>query len=51
MKLIYRRTREEMPAEPYEVEEALHEGVEMLFLMAPNKILLKTAKRYFTASR
>lgn len=38
VKLIYRRTREEMPAEPYEVEEALHEGVEMLFLVAPNKI-------------
>lgn len=38
VKLIYRRTQEEMPAEPYEVEEALHEGVEMLFLMAPNKI-------------
>jgi len=38
VKLLYRRTREEMPAESYEVEEALHEGVEMLFLMAPNKI-------------
>ncbi|WP_371361756.1 Ferredoxin--NADP reductase [Sporomusa rhizae] len=38
VKLIYRRTREEMPAEPYEIEEAWHEGVEMLFLMAPNKI-------------
>lgn len=38
VKLIYRRTRREMPAESYEVEEALQEGVEMLFLMAPNKI-------------
>ncbi|WP_346355569.1 [FeFe] hydrogenase, group A [Azotosporobacter soli] len=38
VKLIYRRTREEMPAESNEVEEALREGVEMLFLMAPNKI-------------
>ena len=38
VKLLYRRTRQEMPAEPYEVEEALQEGVEMLFLMAPNKI-------------
>jgi NADPH-dependent glutamate synthase beta subunit-like oxidoreductase len=28
-----------MPAEPYEVEEAIREGVEMLFLMAPNKIV------------
>ena len=41
VKLLYRRTREEMPAEPFEVEEALAEGVEMLFLMAPNKIELE----------
>lgn len=38
VKLVYRRTRDEMPAESFEVEEALHEGVEMLFLMAPTKI-------------
>ncbi len=38
VKLVYRRTREEMPAEPFEVEEALHEGVEMVFLTAPTKI-------------
>ncbi len=36
--LVYRRSREEMPAEPYEVEEALHEGVEMMYLTAPDKI-------------
>ena len=38
VKLIYRRTREEMPAEPFEIEEALHEGVEMVFLTAPSRI-------------
>lgn len=38
VKLVYRRTRGEMPAEPFEVEEALHEGVEMIFLTAPVKI-------------
>lgn len=38
VKLLYRRTREEMPAEPYEIEEAIHEGVEMVFLTAPVKI-------------
>lgn len=38
VKLIYRRTKTEMPAEPYEVEEALEEGIEMLFLKAPTKI-------------
>lgn len=36
--LVYRRTRDEMPAEPYEVEEALVEGVEMMYLTAPNRI-------------
>lgn len=38
VKLVYRRTRDEMPAEPFEVEEALHEGIEMIFLTAPTKI-------------
>ncbi len=45
VKLIYRRTQEEMPAEPYEVEEALHEGVEMLFLMAPTGIYMENGKK------
>ncbi|HEX3030474.1 MAG TPA: NAD(P)-binding protein [Clostridia bacterium] len=45
VKLVYRRTREEMPAEPYEVEEAVHEGVEMLFLMAPTKIVSAEGKK------
>ena len=45
VKLIYRRTREEMPAESYEVEEALHEGVEMLFLMAPTSIVSENGKK------
>ncbi len=40
VRLVYRRTQEEMPAESYEVEEALHEGVEMVFLMAPTRIAL-----------
>lgn len=29
--LIYRRTRDEMPAEDYEIEEAEHEGVKFHF--------------------
>jgi formate dehydrogenase major subunit len=36
--LAYRRTRKEMPAEAYEVDEALHEGVQMEFLSAPVRI-------------
>ncbi len=45
VKLVYRRTQEEMPAEPYEVEEAIREGVEMLFLMAPTKITMENGKK------
>ena len=45
VKLIYRRTQDEMPAESYEVEEALHEGVEMIFLMAPTKIVSEDGKK------
>jgi NADPH-dependent glutamate synthase beta subunit-like oxidoreductase/formate hydrogenlyase subunit 6/NADH:ubiquinone oxidoreductase subunit I len=39
--IIYRRTRDEMPAAPEEVEEALHEGVKITFLAAPNKVRVK----------
>lgn len=45
VKLLYRRTRDDMPAEPYEVEEALHEGVEMFFLTAPSKIVQAGSKK------
>jgi formate dehydrogenase major subunit len=33
--VIYRRTREEMPAENIEIEEAMEEGIEFVFLAAP----------------
>jgi NADPH-dependent glutamate synthase beta subunit-like oxidoreductase len=36
--VIYRRTRAEMPAGRDEIEEALQEGVEIVFLAAPVKI-------------
>ncbi|MCX8032271.1 MAG: FAD-dependent oxidoreductase [Thermoleophilia bacterium] len=35
VKVVYRRTRDEMPANPWEVEEAEEEGVEFLYLAAP----------------
>ena len=38
VRLVYRRTRDEMPAEAYEVDEALAEGVEMIFLASPTTI-------------
>jgi len=37
--ILYRRTKSEMPAESEEVEQALEEGVEIIFLVAPSKIL------------
>ena len=36
--IVYRRTRAEMPASPEEVEAALEEGIEILFLAAPVRI-------------
>jgi NADPH-dependent glutamate synthase beta subunit-like oxidoreductase len=36
--ILYRRTREEMPASPEEVEQALDEGVKFEFLINPTKI-------------
>ncbi len=36
--LVYRRTREEMPAHGEEIEEAMHEGVRFHFLAAPKEI-------------
>ena len=35
VRLIYRRTRDEMPAADEEIEALLHEGVEMAFLATP----------------
>jgi formate dehydrogenase beta subunit len=42
--IIYRRTRAEMPASPEEVDEALHEGVKVIFLTAPSKIIPENAQ-------
>jgi formate dehydrogenase beta subunit len=36
--ILYRRSRAEMPAGPEEVEQALEEGVEAMFLVAPTKM-------------
>ncbi len=37
--ILYRRSMEEMPANPYEIKEAEHEGVKISFLVAPKRIL------------
>ncbi|HEY48968.1 MAG TPA: FAD-dependent oxidoreductase [Dehalococcoidia bacterium] len=36
--IVYRRSRDEMPASPEEIEGALEEGIEIVFLAAPKKI-------------
>jgi len=38
VRMLYRRSREEMPADHTEVEQAIEEGVEILFLVTPTKI-------------
>jgi NADPH-dependent glutamate synthase beta subunit-like oxidoreductase len=37
--ILYRRTKKEMPANPWEVEAAEHEGVKIQYLVAPLEIL------------
>jgi formate dehydrogenase major subunit len=39
VRILYRRTRKEMPANEIEVMEAEHEGVKMDFLVAPVRVL------------
>ena len=42
--ILYRRTREEMPASPLEVEEAIEEGIDIQFLTSPVRILGNNGK-------
>ncbi|MEK7682041.1 MAG: FAD-dependent oxidoreductase [Chloroflexota bacterium] len=36
--VVYRRTRQEMPAHDFEVNEALHEGIQFYYLAAPERV-------------
>jgi len=36
--VLYRRTRQEMPANPPEIDAAIHEGVDIQYLAAPTRI-------------
>jgi NADPH-dependent glutamate synthase beta subunit-like oxidoreductase/NAD-dependent dihydropyrimidine dehydrogenase PreA subunit len=42
--ILYRRSRREMPANPWEVEAAMEEGVKIHFLAAPTQILGKDGR-------
>ncbi len=44
VRIFYRRTREEMPAIKEEVDEAIREGIEIQFLVAPVKALVENGK-------
>ena len=38
VKILYRRTRTEMPADPAEIEQALEEGIDIKYLVTPTRI-------------
>ncbi len=42
--VLYRRTREEMPAEDIEIHEAMEEGIDFRFLIAPIEIIAADGK-------
>ena len=42
--LLYRRTRKEMPASPWEVDAAEHEGINFHFLVAPQEVVVEGGK-------
>ncbi|MFH1263028.1 MAG: molybdopterin-dependent oxidoreductase [Pseudomonadota bacterium] len=44
VRIVYRRTKNEMPANAVEIEEAEHEGVQIDLLVAPQKVIEKNGK-------
>jgi formate dehydrogenase major subunit len=44
VRILYRRTRKEMPADEIEVEDALEEGVIIDFLVAPQEVITENGK-------
>ena len=51
VKILYRRSRVEMPADETEVEQALEEGIDILFLVAPTRIKRKNGRLVVTCVR
>ncbi len=39
--IVYRRTRQEMPAYPEEIEDALAEGIDIRFLTVPTRVIVR----------
>lgn len=42
--IAYRRTKDEMPATPEEIEEAEEEGVKIMYLVSPKQIIIEKGK-------
>ena len=51
VRIIYRRTRDEMPAISEEVDDAIDEGIKIDFLCAPVRISLDGARRQLSCRR
>lgn len=51
VKVLYRRSQAEMPADPTEVEQAAQEGVKILFLVTPTKIARENKQLRVTCIR
>ena len=51
VRIVYRRTRGEMPAIPEEVEDAIDEGIEIDFLCSPIRISRDNGKRELRCQR
>ena len=51
VRIIYRRTREEMPAIPEEVDDAIDEGIRIDFLCSPVNISREGSKRQLVCQR
>lgn len=49
--ILYRRSREEMPADPVEIAQALEEGIEISFLVAPTRIKRENGQLSVTCIR
>jgi formate dehydrogenase beta subunit len=49
--ILYRRTREEMPASPEEIADAVAEGVKLQFLVSPGRISANGGKLDLTCTR
>jgi 2-oxoacid:acceptor oxidoreductase gamma subunit (pyruvate/2-ketoisovalerate family) len=51
VRIVYRRTRDEMPAIPEEVDEAIDEGIRIDFLCSPIRITRKDGRRNLRCQR